>query len=76
MTTKETTSKFDCIIGYKNENGNIVNSHSFKNIPSKPEKVTWQCSNSGCDHDRELFNQFPEVEFNNRNISRSTKNVN
>ena len=75
MTTKETTSKTNCVIGYKDENGSIVNSHFFKDIPDKPETVNWQCSNTGkssqCKHVREFKNKLADPTFNNQDNLRT-----
>tara|TARA_R100001143_G_C3338531_1_gene123025 strand:- start:598 stop:858 length:261 start_codon:yes stop_codon:yes gene_type:complete len=69
------TDKSNCVIGYKNENGNIVNSHFFKDIPDKPASVEWQCSNtdksSQCEHVREFKNKFDEYTFNNQDNLRT-----
>ena len=72
IVESKTTTETNCVIGYKDQNGNIVNSHSFKDIPDKPAKVNWQCSNtdksSQCKHVREFKNKLDAPTFNNQDI--------
>jgi hypothetical protein len=72
IVESKTTTKTNCVIGYKNESGNIVNSHSFKDIPDKPATVNWQCSNTDnsiqCEHVREFKNKLDDYTFNNQDI--------
>ena len=70
-----TTTETNCVIGYKDQNGSIVNSHFFKDIPDKPETVNWQCSNTGkssqCKHVREFKNKLDDPTFNNQDKPKS-----
>ena len=73
IVESKTTTKTNCVIGYKDQNGNIVNSHFFKDIPDKPTKVEWRCQNSDgefvrCEHVRELKNKLNSPTFNNQDI--------
>ena len=71
-----TTTETNCVIGYKDQNGSIVNSHFFKDIPDKPETVNWQCENSDgetvrCKHVREFKNKLDDPTFNNQDKPKS-----